>query len=87
MRIRLAIFVAHEYYILQLAPFRRNRKRLPEIEGGVSARTELADNGDNPDLNKDERSLRAESVRPSPNADCIKYSGLSLEEFRNLWIG
>jgi succinate-semialdehyde dehydrogenase/glutarate-semialdehyde dehydrogenase len=42
MRIRLAIFVAHEYYILQLAPFRRNRKRLSEIEGSVSATTELA---------------------------------------------
>jgi hypothetical protein len=30
----------------------------------VSATTELADNGDNPDLNKDERSLLAESVQP-----------------------
>jgi hypothetical protein len=53
----------------------------------VSARTELADNGDNPDLNKDERSLLAESVRLSPNADRKEYGGLSLEEFRNLWMG
>jgi hypothetical protein len=30
----------------------------------VSATTELADNGDNPDLNKDEQSLLAESVQP-----------------------
>lgn len=45
---------------------------------------EPADNGDSPDPNKDERSLFAESVRPSPNADCKEYSGLSLEEFRNL---
>ena len=29
----------------------------------MSATTELADNGDNPDLNKDERSLLAESVQ------------------------
>jgi hypothetical protein len=53
----------------------------------VSATTELADNGDSPDLNKDERSLLAESVQPSPNAACKEYSGLSPEEFRNLWMG
>jgi hypothetical protein len=36
----------------------------------VSATTELADNGDSPDLNKDERSLVAESVQPPPNTAC-----------------
>jgi hypothetical protein len=60
----------------------RNRKRPSEIEGGVFT-TELADNGDSLDLNKDGPSLLADSVRPSPNADCKDYSGLPLEEFRN----
>jgi hypothetical protein len=76
MRLRLAIFVAHEHYILQLAPFRRNRKRLSEIEGSVSATTELADNSDSPDRYKDERSLLAESVQPSPNAAWKECSAL-----------
>jgi hypothetical protein len=74
----------NEYYILQVALFTRNRKRLSEIEGSVSATTELADNLDSPDRNEDEPSRIAESDRPSPNADCKEHSGLSLEEFRNL---
>lgn len=48
------------------------------------ATTELDDNGEGPDFNTYERSLLAELVLPSPNADCKEYSGLSLEEFRKL---
>jgi hypothetical protein len=43
MRLRVAIFVAHEYYILQLGPFSSATGRgCLKLEGRVSATTELA---------------------------------------------